>query len=138
MNKFFPLIFTVLLQSCTYAPRSTNIDNTYNARQIAVGLGDHGKEGITSTTHEDEITSDTNMLKPQPQRSIENLRDKPLPQIGRNQPLTPTTTPVNNYFTIGSSKIDVINIQGTPSRIHRNEYFSQENWYYDYDSINLR
>lgn len=44
------LLITLTASSCTYAPRNTQIEQTFSARIMAIGVSDKG--GITSTTHE--------------------------------------------------------------------------------------
>ena len=147
MRKILWLTVLVLFSSCTYAPRSTSIDNTYNARQMAVGVGDQPKDSMTSTTVENEASSTTEQ-EPNPpvientpsvnqetgnswpnSEQIEQLRQK---KIAESEPVTPSrleTSSVKNYLTIGSTKKDVARIQGTPSSISKYGVLG-EWWYY--------
>lgn len=87
MKNLIPLI-TLLLTSCTYAPRTTKIDQTYNARQMAIGVTSQPNNAMVSTTilEDDEAVPSHNPAHP-------------------------------NSVTIGSSKNDVARIQGTPTTI---------------------
>jgi hypothetical protein len=44
------LLLVPFIASCTYAPRNTQIDQTYSARIMAIGVSEKSG-GITSTTH---------------------------------------------------------------------------------------
>ena len=54
MIRVTTAIAALFLVSCTYAPRSTKIDQTYTARQMAVGVTSQPNGGITSTTTVEE------------------------------------------------------------------------------------
>lgn len=148
MRKILWLTVLALFSSCTYAPRSTSIDNTYNARQMAVGVGDQPKDSMTSTTVESEVSSTTEQQSNTPvientprvdqetggswsnPEQIEQLRQK---KIAESEPMTPShmeTSSAKTYLTIGSTKKDVARIQGTPSSIMNLEAIGKEWWYY--------
>ena len=156
MRKILWLSVLALLSSCTYAPRSTSIDNTYNARQMAVGVGDQPNDSMTSTTVENEVSSTTEQ-EPNPPvientpsvnqetggswlnpEQIEQLRQK---KIAESEPVTPSrmeTSSAKSYLTIGSTKKDVARIQGTPSSISKFEYLDKEWWYYGTSIIKFK
>lgn len=155
MKKILCLVAVSFFSSCTYAPRSTSIDNTYNAKQMAVGVGDQPKDSMTSTTVENEASSTTEQ-EPNPpvientsnvnqgtgtswpnSEQIEQLRQK---KIAESEPMTPShmeTSSVKNYLTIGSTKKDVARIQGTPSSISKYGVIS-EWWYYGNSIIKFK
>jgi hypothetical protein len=146
--KYIIISCIITLCSCTYAPKNTTIDNTYNARQMAVGVGDQPHDSMTSTTIEEEVaatpvptpvpttrpTPTASNYAPKQQNSNQSYRERRISELEPNA----ITQPTYNFITIGSSKKDVTRIQGTPSRISRYEYSGQEVWYYDYDSITFR
>ena len=156
IRKILWLSVLALFSSCTYAPRSTSIDNTYNARQMAVGVGDQPNDSMTSTTVENEVSSTTEQEPnppvientpsvnqenggswPNPEQ-IEQLRQK---KIAESEPVTPSrmeTSSAKNYLTIGSTKKDVARIQGTPSSISKFEYLDKEWWYYGTSIIKFK
>lgn len=104
------LFFIATLSACTYAPKNTTVDNTYNARLMAIG-GDSTGEGLTSTTHEEEQY-----------QASEEPRDtcNDHPEISDVQ-FALSNAPKNHlmptYVTLGSSKEEVARIQGTPTKI---------------------
>ena len=121
-------IATLFLVSCTYAPRSTN--QTYTARQMAVGVTSQPNEGITSTTTVEEapasgdtIPSSQQHLAAYPEVRVAELANQPSRAISR----------AANFLTIGSTKNDVARIQGTPISI--SNYSSCDYWYFGYSSM---
>ena len=156
MRNILWLTVLPLFSSCTYAPRSTSIDNTYNARQMAVGVGDQPNDSMRSTTVENEVSSTTEQGSnppvientpsvnqetggswPNPEQ-IEQLRQK---KIAESEPVTPSrmeTSSAKSYLTIGSTKKDVARIQGTPSSISKFEYLDKEWWYYGTSIIKFK
>ncbi|MEJ8756370.1 J domain-containing protein [Pontibacter sp. H259] len=44
----------------------------------------------------------------------------------------------SGYFTIGSTKEEVLKIQGTPDEVHKYESFKEEVWNYGYSSITFK
>jgi hypothetical protein len=120
------LSFIASLSACTYAPKNTTVDNTYNARLMAIG-GDSASEGLTSTTHEDEQyqvgdeTRDTCNDQPE----ISNVQFA-LSNASKNHLQT-------RYLTLGSTKDEVARIQGTPTRIW--DHGSAGSWWEYGDSM---
>jgi len=89
MTRTLLLIAPVFMASCTYAPRTTQIDQTYSARIMAIGVSDKSG-GITSTTHVGE---------------------------GDEEVAAPAVIPVRDGFDIGSTYAEVVALQGPPSTI---------------------
>lgn len=85
MTRTLLLIAPVFMASCTYAPRTTQIDQTYSARIMAIGVSDKSG-GITSTTH-----------------------------VGDEEVAAPAVIPVRDGFDIGSTYAEVVALQGPPS-----------------------
>jgi hypothetical protein len=132
-----PVFITLALASCTYAPRSTKIDNTYNARQMAVGVGDQTKDAMTSTTSEEPVTpSGDNRSASEPR--LVGLRDARTAQIERTANNLQPAIGESNYLTIGSTKSDVVRIQGTPNEITKFDVLGEEWWYYGTSKITLK
>jgi hypothetical protein len=125
-----PVFITLALASCTYAPRSTKIDNTYNARQMAVGVGDQTKDAMTLTTSEDNRSASEPRLV--------GLRDARTAQIERTANNLQPAIGESNYLTIGSTKSDVVRIQGTPNEITKFDVLGEEWWYYGTSKITLK
>ncbi len=129
-----------MLCSCTYAPKNTTIDNTYNARQMAVGVGDQPHDSMTSTTIEEEVaatpvptpTPTASNYAPKQHNSNQSYRERRISELEPNA----ITQPTYNFITIGSSKKDVARIQGTPSAIDVMAYI--EKWRYQYSTITFR
>jgi hypothetical protein len=105
------------LSACTYAPKNTTVDNTYNARLMAIGVTEHSKDAMSSTIHEEETLGQGDFQET-------NLSDA----FHENQRLISSP----NFITIGSSKSDVARIQGTPKSIEDLSFIDQEIWNYDY------
>jgi hypothetical protein len=132
-----PVLAALALASCTYAPRSTKIDNTYSARQMAVGVGDQTKDAMTSTTSEEPVTPPGDNRSSSEPRLV-GLRD------ARTAPFERTTNNLqpaiveSNYLTIGSTKSDVVRIQGTPNTITKFDSWGEEWWFYGYSKITLK
>lgn len=131
------VVAALALASCTYAPRSTKIDNTYSARQMAVGVGDQTKDAMNSTSSEEPVTpSGDNRSSSEPR--LVGLRD------ARTAPFERTTNNLqpaiveSNYLTIGSTKSDVVRIQGTPNTITKFDSWGEEWWFYGYSKITLK
>ncbi len=85
------------------------IDNTYNARQMAIGMGDQ-RDGMTSTTYEDDSGSDLQLNETPQSASGQVLKLQR--NFQKRQPY-----PESFFITVGSSKSDVVRIQGTPTSI---------------------
>ena len=128
-------LFAMHFSSCTYAPRNTKIDQTYNARQMAVGVTEQSQESMTSTISEEEAIAEGDI----PHASSESTasRDK------YQQVSYPSLSSYNyrpqvfsqDFITIGSSKGDVIRVQGTPTHIF--DYSSGDTWYYDVSRVSF-
>ena len=87
MTRTLLLIAPVFMASCTYAPRTTQIDQTYSARIMAIGVSDKSG-GITSTTH-----------------------------VGDEEVAAPAVIPVSDGFGLGSTYAEVVAIQGPPTAL---------------------
>jgi hypothetical protein len=121
-------IFALALASCTYAPRSTSIDNNYNARQMAIGVTEQSQDAMTSTTHEEEAIEegDSNNTPSESTTSQEgDLQENHSSYVSQEQ-RPAVSTP--SFITIGSSKSDVVKVQGTPTAIF--DYSSGDRWFY--------
>lgn len=127
------LAFAINFSSCTYAPRNTKIDQTYNARQMAVGVSQTEGGGITSTTSEDDgITSSNNTVGDSTKSQQDNWNAiKSTDKISNHSQVIKAL----NYVTIGSTRGDVARIHGTPEKIMNYETLEQEWWYYGYSTI---
>ena len=84
------LLLIPFIASCTYAPRNTQIDQTYSARIMAIGVSEKSG-GITSTTH-----------------------------VGDEEVAAPAVIPVRDGFGLGSTYQEVVAIQGPPSALRFN------------------
>ena len=129
MIRVTTAIAALFLVSCTYAPRSTN--QTYTARQMAVGVTSQPNGGITSTTTVEEvpasgdtITSSQQHLATYPEVRVAELASKPT--------ISRAISSASNFITIGSTKSDVVRIQGTPTKIADLSFINQEMWNYGY------
>ena len=123
-------IFAFALASCTYAPRSTSIDNNYNARQMAIGVGEQSPDAMTSTTHEEEAIEegDSSNTPSESNSSQEgDLQENHSSHASQEQ--TPAVS-APNFITIGSSKSDVVRVQGTPTDFYDRPRGSKDVWYY--------
>jgi hypothetical protein len=104
------LYFFVIVSACTYAPKNTTVDNTYNARLMSVG-GDSASEGLSSTTHEEEQYQ----ASEEPRDTCNDQTEMSDVQLAlSNAPKTLLQTP---FLTLGSTKDEVAMIQGTPTEI---------------------
>ena len=122
-------IATIFLVSCTYAPRSTN--QTYTARQMAIGVTSQPNEGITSTTTVEEVPASGDTIA----SSQQHLATYPEARVAElaNQPTNGRTiSGASNFITIGSTRNDVARIQGTPKTIEDLSIINEENWDYGY------
>ena len=123
-------IFALALASCTYAPRNTNIDNNYNARQMAVGVGEQSQDAMTSTIHEEEAIGEGDSSNT-PSESItsqeEDLQGSHSSYVSQEQ--GPAVS-APDFITIGSSKSDVVRVQGTPTDFYDRPRGSKDVWYY--------
>jgi len=123
-------IFALALASCTYAPRSTSIDNNYNARQMAIGVGEQSPDAMTSTTHEEEAIGEGDSSNT-PSESItsqeEDLQGSHSSYVSQEQ--RPAVS-APDFITIGSSKSDVVRVQGTPTDFYDRPRGSKDVWYY--------
>lgn len=127
--KYISILATCILSSCTYAPKTTLIDNTYTARQMAIGVGENQRDGMTSTIHEDDSVSEST---PEHEASTANSKNR-TKKINVNQQIS-QSQPQRKFITIGSTKSDVIRIQGTPTSLHRYS-FGEEWWFYGFSHI---
>jgi hypothetical protein len=128
-------IFALALASCTYAPRSTSIDNNYNARQMAIGVTEQSQDAMTSTTHEEEAIEegDSNNTPSESTTSQEgDLQDSQSSYASQEQ--RPAVS-APNFITIGSSKSDVVRIQGTPTEIKTWSW--GDDWCFGYSKISF-
>ena len=127
-------IFALALASCTYAPRSTSIDNNYNARQMAIGVGEQSQDAMTSTIHEEEAIGEGDSSNtpsesnPSQEAGLQESHASYVSQEQRPAVSTPS------FITIGSSKSDVVRVQGTPTSLTDYTY-SGDVWNYGYSSI---
>jgi hypothetical protein len=126
-------IFALALASCTYAPRSTSIDNNYNARQMAIGVGEQSPDAMTSTTHEEEAIgegdSSNTPSESNPSQGA-GLQESHASYASQQRPAVSAPS----FITIGSSKSDVVRVQGTPTSLTDYTY-SGDVWNYGYSSI---
>jgi hypothetical protein len=142
-NRGIGLFITLFLASCTYAPKTTKIDNTYNARQMAVGMGDQPTGAMSSTLQEDESPSVNQASQPtqttgannqasngMPLAKLEQMRQQRISGVDNSPKVATSNTSVPDYITIGSTKADVIRVQGTPAAIDKFEMLGEEWWNY--------
>ena len=128
-------IVSLAVSSCTYAPRNTKIDQTYNARQMAVGVTEQSQESITSTISEEEAIAEGDI----PHGSSETTASRDgyqlvsYPSLSSSDKRLPVPTP--DFITIGSSKSDVVRVQGTPTAIF--DFSSGDQWLYGSSSISF-
>ena len=152
-NLAIGLFITLFLASCTYAPKTTKIDNTYNARQMAVGMGDQPTGAMSSTIHEDESPSINQASQPtqttgannqasngMPLARLEQMRQQQISGVDNSPKVATSNAPAPDYITIGSSKADVARIQGTPRRVDNSfNTIGIEIWGYGgYDRIEFK
>ena len=146
------ILAALALVSCTYAPRNTKIDQTYTARQMAVGMGDQPNSAMTSTTHEDESLSGSKAL--QSTQATKTNNQSPTQNAGmhlarlegkigaseNNPKAAGSNVGASDYITIGSTKADVAQIQGTPRRVDNSfNMIGIEEWGYGgYDRIQFK
>ena len=116
-------IAAIFLVSCTYAPRSTKIDQTYTARQMAVGVTSQPTGGMTSTTTVEEAPASGDTIP----STQQHLATYPEVRVAE-----PAISSASNFITIGSTKSDVVRIQGTPTKIADLSFINQEMWNYGY------
>jgi hypothetical protein len=112
------LAFAMHFSSCTYAPRNTKVDQTYNARQMAVGIDNQESIPIKETTHEEIVPPLGDSQYATPLRLVGKVSNE----------FNDTSACASDFLTIGSSKKDVARLQGTPSRIV--DFGSTSWWYY--------
>jgi len=126
-------IAALFLVSCTYAPRSTKIDQNYTARQMAVGVTSQPNGGITSTTTVEEAPASGETI-PSSQQHLATYPEVRVAELA-NQPTNGRAiSGAANFLTIGSTKNDVARIQGTPSKV--SEFRSSGSWWtYGYSRI---
>jgi hypothetical protein len=104
------MIYFINLSACTYAPKNTSVDNTYNARLMAIG-GDSASEGLSSTTHEEEQYQEGE----EPRETYNDQAEMSDVQFALSN--APKNHLMSTYVTLGSSKEEVARIQGTPTKI---------------------
>ena len=83
IRSIIAILAALALASCTYAPRSTKIDNTYNARQMAVGVGDQPQDAMTSTTYQGDAMPKDYSRYTNKQLADEIVRQELLKSLGR-------------------------------------------------------
>lgn len=148
------ILAALAIASCTYAPRNTKIDQTYTARQMAVGMGDQPNGAMTSTTHEDESlagskalqsTQATNNQSPTQNAGmsltrLEKIRQQRISGLENTPKVPSSNVAASDYITIGSTKADVARIQGTPKSIDTSlNMMGLEEWgYNDFDRIKFK
>jgi hypothetical protein len=127
-------VFATHFSSCTYAPRNTKIDQTYNARQMAVGVTEQSQESMTSTISEEESIAegDISHASSESTSSRDGYQQVSYPSLSSSDKRLLVPTP--DFITIGSSKSDVVRVQGTPTRLTDLTY-SGDVWDYGYSSI---
>jgi len=119
MIRVTTAIAALFLVSCTYAPRSTKIDQTYTARQMAVGVTSQPNGGITSTTTVEEASASGDTI-PSSQQHHATYPEVRVAELASKPTSSGTVSGASNFITIGSTKSDVVRIQGTPTQV--NEY----------------
>jgi len=132
MIRVSTAIAALFLVSCTYAPRSTKIDQTYTARQMAVGVTSQPNGGITSTTTVEEVPASGDTI-PSSQQHLATYPEVRVAELANQPTHGRTISSAANFLTIGSIKNDVVRIQGTPESIHT--YSWGDCWYFGYSSI---
>jgi hypothetical protein len=154
-NRAIWLLITLFLTSCTYAPITTKIDTTYNARQMAVGMGDQSTGAMSSTIHEDESpTCNQDLQQTQattnnqasntsagvPLARLEQMSQRRISGVDNSPKVATSNAPAPDYITIGSTKADVARIQGTPRRVVNSfNSIGVETWGYGgYDRIEFK
>jgi hypothetical protein len=156
MNLVIALFTAILLASCTYAPKTTKIDTTYNARQMAVGMGDQPTGAMSSTIHEDESPAGNQASQPtqttgpnnqasntspgMPLARLELMRQRRISGVDNSPKVATSNAPAADFITIGSTKADVARIQGTPRRVDNSfNTIGIETWGYGgYDRIEFK
>jgi hypothetical protein len=108
MIRVTTAVAALFLVSCTYAPRTTKIDQNYSARQMAVGVTSQPNGGMTSTTTVEEVPASGDTIP----SSQQHLSTYPEVRVAE-----PAISSASNFITIGSSKSDVARIQGTPTKV---------------------
>jgi hypothetical protein len=128
-------IFALALASCTYAPRSTSIDNNYNARQMAIGVGEQSQDAMTSTIHEEEAIGegDSSNIPTEANTSQEGELQKSQSSYASQEQRPAVSAP--NFITIGSSKSDVVRVQGTPTEIRTWSW--GDDWFFGFSKISF-
>ena len=124
-------IAAIFLVSCTYAPRSTKIDQTYTARQMAVGVTSQPTGGMTSTTTVEEAPASGDTI-PSSQQHLATYPEVRVAELASKPTISRAISSASNFITIGSTKSDVVRIQGTPTKIADLSFINQEMWNYGY------
>ena len=129
-------IAVIFLVSCTYAPRSTN--QTYTARQMAIGVTSQPTRGMTSTTTVEEAPASGDAI-PSSQQHLATYPEVRVPELASNPTSSRSISGASNFITIGSTRNDVARIQGTPKTIEDLSIINEENWDYGYyNRINFK
>jgi hypothetical protein len=128
-------IFALALASCTYAPRSTSIDNNYNARQMAIGVTEQSQDAMTSTTHEEEAIEEGDSYNTPSESTTSQEGDLQDSQSSYASQEQRPAVSAPNFITIGSSKSDVVRVQGTPTQIITWSW--GDDWYFGYSKISF-
>jgi len=126
MIRVTTAIAALFLVSCTYAPRSTKIDQTYTARQMAVGVTSQPNGGMTSTTTVEEVPASGDTI-PSSQQHLSTYPEVRVPEMANHPTHGRNVSGASNFLTIGSTKNDVAIIQGTPTKV--NEFGSLGSWW---------
>jgi len=136
MIRVTTAIAALFLVSCTYAPRSTN--QTYTARQMAVGVTSQPNGGITSTTTVEEASASGDTI-PSSQQHLATYPEVRVAELASKPTSSGTVSGASNFITIGSTRNDVARIQGTPKTIEDLSIINEENWDYGYyNRINFK
>jgi hypothetical protein len=129
-------IAVIFLVSCTYAPRSTN--QTYTARQMAIGVTSQPTRGMTSTTTVEEAPASGDAI-PSSQQHLATYPEVRVPELASTPTSSRSISGASNFITIGSTRNDVARIQGTPKTIEDLSIINEENWDYGYyNRINFK
>ena len=121
-------IAAIFLVSCTYAPRSTKIDQTYTARQMAVGVTSQPNGGITSTTTVEEVPASGDTI-PSSQQHLATYPEVQVAELASKPTSSRAVSGASNFLTIGSTKNDVVRIQGTPESIDTGYSWGDSWWF---------
>jgi hypothetical protein len=105
---------------------------------MAIGVGEQSQDAMTSTIHEEEAIGegDSSNTPSESNPSQEaGLQESHASYVSQEQ--RPAVS-APNFITIGSSKSDVVRVQGTPTTIIKSDMISEECWFYGYSNITLK